>query len=67
MRAANPNPKISVQFTGLTHRDEEGHLDWTGQVNVVAEHLDDPLHVQNRTAGSSTRSATCSTRKSART
>jgi protein gp37 len=44
MRAANPNPKISAQFAGLTHR-EDGRLDWTGQVNYVPEHLHDPLHV----------------------
>ena len=45
MRAANPNPKISRQFTGLTHRDADGPLDWTGRVNVIQEHLDDPFHV----------------------
>ena len=45
MRAANPNPEISRQFTGLTYRDADGRLGWTGRVNVIREHLDDPLHV----------------------
>jgi protein gp37 len=43
MRASNPNEKIADAFAGLTHRDDDGALDWTGQINMIPERLDHVL------------------------
>jgi protein gp37 len=42
IRGANPNPKISAAFAGLTERTQD-RLDWTGRVNLLPERLDQPL------------------------
>jgi protein gp37 len=43
IRAGNPHPKVAAAFAGLTHR-VDGQLDWTGQVNLLPDRLDQPLH-----------------------
>lgn len=43
IRAGNPHPKIGPLYAGLTHRNAEGRLDWTGEVRTVPERLGDPL------------------------
>lgn len=42
VRAKHPNPKVAAAFAGTVHRSEYG-LDWTGQVNLLAERLTEPL------------------------
>lgn len=41
--AGNPEPKVSLPYAGLVHRDDASQLDWTGQVNLVPDRLDQPL------------------------
>jgi protein gp37 len=41
--AGNPDPKVSLPYAGLVHRDDTGQLDWTGRVNLVPDRLDQPL------------------------
>lgn len=42
IRAGNPHPKVAAAFAGLTER-RDGRLDWTGQINLLPERLNQPL------------------------
>lgn len=41
----NPNPRISGVYSGLVEQRED-RLDWTGEVRLVEERMDWPLHWQ---------------------
>lgn len=41
--ASNPNAKIAAANAGLTARHANGHLDWTGQINLLPDRLEQPL------------------------
>lgn len=43
--AANPNPKVAAAFAGLT-QIQGGRPNWTGQVNLLPDRLDQPLRWQ---------------------
>lgn len=43
IRGGNPHPKIAQAYAGLTKRTAGG-LDWTGDVRVLPDRLDMPLH-----------------------
>ncbi|MEW1843019.1 phage Gp37/Gp68 family protein [Nonomuraea angiospora] len=43
IREANPNPKIAAAFAGVVEHTGD-RLDWTGQVNILPDRLDTPLH-----------------------
>jgi protein gp37 len=43
IREKNPNPKIAAAFAGVVERTGD-RLDWTGQVNLLPDRLDTPLH-----------------------
>lgn len=44
MREFNPNPKVAAAFAGTTVHPEGGDLAWSGQVNLLPERLEMPLH-----------------------
>jgi protein gp37 len=44
--AHNPHPKLQAVNTGLVARHANGQLDWTGEVRLIPERLDIPLHWQ---------------------
>lgn len=44
VRAGNPHPAVKAAFAGLTERDADGRLDWTGRINLLPDRLDQPLH-----------------------
>jgi len=46
IRAGNPNPKVAAAFAGLTER-ANGRVDWTGQVNLLPERLEQPFRWRN--------------------
>ena len=41
---SNPNPKISSVYQGLVHKQDNGLLDWTGQVHCLEDRLTWPMH-----------------------
>lgn len=40
----NPNAKIRMVYEGLTVRHPNGNLDWSGEVRLIPERLEIPLH-----------------------
>jgi len=43
IRMHNPNAKIAGAYAGLVHRGSDGHLDWTGRINLLPERLGMPF------------------------
>ena len=43
IRVHNPNAKISSAYNGVVHKDSDGHLDWTGRVNLLPDRLGMPF------------------------
>ena len=43
IRMHNPNEKIAGAYAGLVARDGDGHLDWTGRINLLPERLGMPF------------------------
>lgn len=43
--SGNPNAKISSAYDGSTVRHKSGQLDWTGQIQLLPDRLDDPLQI----------------------
>lgn len=43
IREKNPNPKVAAAFAGVVEHTGD-RLDWTGQVNLLPDRLDTPLH-----------------------
>jgi protein gp37 len=44
MREFNPNPKVAAAYAGTTLHPDGGELTWSGQINLLPERLDLPLH-----------------------
>ena len=43
IRAGNPHLKVAAAFAGLTARNDDGAIDWTGRINLLPERLAQPL------------------------